>query len=1224
MAVHGELRPDDNALPLIVAAAALNKADSAMTRPTGSVRIDNGDGTETWMGDAASENGGIVQWVGDTTPPAQPTGFTAVCQMGVVVASWAGTLAEPIPPDFSHVEVYAQKDGDTTVTDAGALYGAGSVTLTGGAEGAIIDLWAVAYDDAHNQAGESTPNASPKSDVVSVIIEPVVSQQQLADKAAEILAGSKDYTTQLTNQINSDMATAKKTIDANTDAAKTAQQTADEAKQNIASTASKVESIDSSLSSVKSTLDSTVGTVSTQGSALDKANSDISALQSRQTNVESIANAAKTNADNAVSTAGTASSTAADAANVAADAKSIASEARAKTVTGTSIEYGVSSSPTRVPGDYYTYAEGEPDKSVSVMAFQWDTTPPAYKQGRYVWERTRVTYGDGSSTVSDPVVVTGTGVLDVKPYWAVALTAPAKPTVKEPGAPWQDTEPAYQYDASNDLYKTSRVTYSDGSFAWTSVVQDGSYSAARDAETVARDAKQTAVASQTLATTAAGDASTAKQQASKAVSTATDASTTASNANTTATAARTAANSAAQQAANAAGIANGKADVLIQSTTPGTSMQKSTTLWIDTTSNANTPKKWNGSTWVTVTDKTAVDAASQAANATSLANKAQTTADSARVTAENAQANATKAQAAADGAQTTANGKNTIYTQESEPAHAKLVPGDLWYQRNNYRTYAEGEPDKSVSVMEIPSSRIKGVKIWDGSQFNDYVFVADKIIAENSVTTGLLAADAIYGKVLKGGEFLTSNGRLVINDAGLVARNSNGVNTLAVDANTGAVSMLGSLTSGSTVTGATVNGGTVDASEYQLHSGSTLVGKANASGIYFGDSLSYAQSGSTWKLTLKNSILQASSVNGCTVTGGTVQTDTASGKGVKITSGGLVAYDKNGAATLTVDATSGSILMKGAVSTNSTLNTPAINSGTVTGAVIQTTASANRGVKIDSGGLKAWDGNGNQTLDLNGSKNTMTGTFRTALSGARIEISNKTVDNVTTGQLTGRDIYGNVNWLISGDIYGTGIYGDNGNPPDPLAMTTLHLGISEQNPEVNITGYANGYRQISVGANRIDLVSVPVTDKTHVPDPGIYLNGIRIDPHYITTLASIMTLENTDWQEYCGADGKDPRTRLLVVGNLRFLTVELKNHATNILQKWRAATLLDAHIPANGINACAAMTGGQVGDAYIIGRNVDTGVTLSNGQKAKAGDIIIDPQNPNTANWFAATFIYQV
>ena len=120
MAVHGELRPDDNALPLIVAATALNKADSAMTRPTGSVRIDNGDGTETWLGDAAGENGGIVQWVDDTTPPAQPTGFTAVCQMGAVVASWAGTLAEPIPPDFSHVEVFAQKDGDTTVTDAGA------------------------------------------------------------------------------------------------------------------------------------------------------------------------------------------------------------------------------------------------------------------------------------------------------------------------------------------------------------------------------------------------------------------------------------------------------------------------------------------------------------------------------------------------------------------------------------------------------------------------------------------------------------------------------------------------------------------------------------------------------------------------------------------------------------------------------------------------------------------------------------------------------------------------------------------------------------------------------------------------------------------------------------------------------------------------------------------------------------------------------------------------
>lgn len=72
---------------------------------------------------------------------------------------------------------------------------------------------------------------------------------------------------------------------------------------------------------------------------------------------------------------------------------------------------------------------------------------------------------------------------------------------------------------------------------------------------------------------------------------------------------------ASQNAAEAAGIASGKADVLIQSTAPGADYEKATTLWIDTTDGANTPKRWNGETWEAVTDKTATDAAQAAADA---------------------------------------------------------------------------------------------------------------------------------------------------------------------------------------------------------------------------------------------------------------------------------------------------------------------------------------------------------------------------------------------------------------------------------------------------------------------------------------------------------------------------------------------------------------------------------------------------------------------------------
>jgi predicted phage tail protein len=73
---------------------------------------------------------------------------------------------------------------------------------------------------------------------------------------------------------------------------------------------------------------------------------------------------------------------------------------------------------------------------------------------------------------------------------------------------------------------------------------------------------------------------------------------------------------AAQNAANAANtLAGGKGKVLVQSTTPVAADQLAQNLWIDITSNANTPKRWTGSVWVAVTDKAATDASAAAASA---------------------------------------------------------------------------------------------------------------------------------------------------------------------------------------------------------------------------------------------------------------------------------------------------------------------------------------------------------------------------------------------------------------------------------------------------------------------------------------------------------------------------------------------------------------------------------------------------------------------------------
>ena len=181
-------------------------------------------------------------------------------------------------------------------------------------------------------------------------------------------------------------------------------------------------------------------------------------------------------------------------------------------------------------------------------------------------------------------------------------------------------------------------------------------------------------------------------------------------ANSAASNAQTAANSAAQAAADAAGLAGTKGKVLIQSTAPATVDRLAQNLWIDTTNNANTPKRWSGSAWVAVTDKAATDAASAAAAAQAAANAAQQgvtqnaaaiqTEQTARANADSAlatqittvQASATAANTAASNAQTAANSaaqaaadaaglagtKGKVLIQSTAPAAADRLAQNLW------------------------------------------------------------------------------------------------------------------------------------------------------------------------------------------------------------------------------------------------------------------------------------------------------------------------------------------------------------------------------------------------------------------------------------------------------------------------------------------------------------------------------------------------------------------
>lgn len=349
-------------------------------------------------------------------------------------------------------------------------------------------------------------------------------------------------------------------------------------------------------------------------------------------------------------------------------------------------------------------------------------------------------------------------------------------------------------------------------------------------------------------------------------------------------------------------------------------------------------------------------------------------------------------------AQSTADGRNRIWRQRSDPAldaDVKPVVGDLWWQTREARleTYWEGTPNNSVSVLVDHSDEIEHMWIWDGSKWNSHALYAQDLLVNGSVVTELLSATALYGKTVKGGTFLTSNERLVIDNEGLLLKDSGGNATITMLASNGSATFRdvniidGSLTTpwlvssnivGGTVGGATVTGGTVQ-TVTDAHRGIKMTGgnldiyrsdqtrflRANEEGVIISDGtknvLTFAPVDGVWTLSLDGAIQSGGEISGAAITGGVIRTNTQwdssvdaeKYRGVVITDGGFYCYRNNGKKeySLSFNAMSGELLLNGAISTNGELQSPTITAGQITGANIYTSDDEDNRVAIDSQGL---------------------------------------------------------------------------------------------------------------------------------------------------------------------------------------------------------------------------------------------------------------------------------
>lgn len=548
-------------------------------------------------------------------------------------------------------------------------------------------------------------------------------------------------------------------------------------------------------------------------------------------------------------------------------------------------------------------------------------------------------------------------------------------------------------DTANGAAKTAQDTANAAQTAAKSATATAGQAkdAANAAQTAAESAKKTAGNAETLANTANESAKSAKSDAASAKTDAANAKTTAANASSVATQAKATADSAAQSAtdaanaaqkantaaAAAAGVANGKADVLIQGTAPDASMRKASTLWIDTTNGANTPKRWNGSAWVAVTDKAATDAANAAVKAHAAAQTAQSTADKAQTTAANAAAQANQAQAAAKKAQTTADGKNLIYRGPDEPAHDGLKPGDMWWrtqkywtrwkgEKNNspsmladFYTYWTGALNNSPSVLVSLSDRVVEVLTWDGTRFEPFDLVANNILAAGTVAAKHLAADSVTAEKVKANAITTDK----------LAANSVTTEKLVADA----------------VTAAKLAADSVQARN--------IVSLAITTDKLAANSVTTAKLKVTEDMTV--ALLNAHKINASDIVAGAITTDKIAANSVnadkiaanavnaeKIVSGAITA-DKLAANSVTaVKIAAGTI-------TSDKVAAGQFKGYVFTGAIFQSSEAENTGMKLNSTALRMWDSSHNQTvyLDGEGKSNLLTGTFQTRISGHRVRIS---------------------------------------------------------------------------------------------------------------------------------------------------------------------------------------------------------------------------------------------
>jgi len=510
----------------------------------------------------------------------------------------------------------------------------------------------------------------------------------------------------------------------------------------------------------------------------------------------------------------------------------------------------------------------------------------------------------------------------------------------------------------------------------------------------------------------------------------------AQNAQVAADAAATAAETADANALAASGLAGSKGKVWYQTTAPA---GNSNDLWIDTTGGANTPKRWNGSAWVAVTDKTATDAAAAATTAKNAADAAQGTANTAVTNAQTAQNRADAAHGLATTANTTANGKNAITYSTGAATGSGTRAGDIWFQRNASGVII-GQWEWTGSAWQARTLDNAVIANLDAGKLTAGTISADRIaagtittekLAADSVTADKIAANAVTATEILAGSINTAhmtantiNGDRIqagTLSADKIVANSIGAGQIAAGAITAdeinALAVTTAKLAANSVTAEKILAGAVTADK--ILAGAVTAEKINA-GAVTADKIGTNQI-ITSSANIGTAVIDAAniaSINAATITTGTMQSSLTSNYGG-------------------VDLPSWSINMNGMANFSEARIYGQLIVGSSNAAVV----ANNSAVSIRSynylPNAAGWTINGDGTVEFGSA--TMRGSFRTNTTGRRVEI----LSGGTSGEIT---FYAPTGLATKVQSYSSGSW--------PFGLETIAMRI----PTANVYGGWNAFQ----------------------------------------------------------------------------------------------------------------------------------------------------------------------